>query len=243
MDNNDKFKTKILPFEQGLLVTYFFINAFEDYLAARLLLLNGRLPQGCVLATTAIEKYFKGMLMSHGTTSPKHHDISARAFKSSMENKFKKIHDKINWEFVAFLARAYRLRYLDDLEKEYSIVIVRAKTLAELDFIVSNIEESFKIVNPKLGERENKYTYMKNTKSPNLVDFNFHLTGIEKTPFVQQVDDVYEFRKITNGEILEINYRTDKIIDDGKFLYDAVKPKEDAPMQSFSLCFEPINIE
>lgn len=241
MNEKIKYKTKLLPFEQGLLVSNFFLTAFEDYIAARLLLINGLLPQGCIMANTSIEKYFKGLLISQGVIAPKHHDISAQTFKNSIKNKFKKIYDIINWEFIEFLAKSYKIRYLDSLEQGYNIAIIRAKTLAELDYIVCFVEENFQIIYPKFTERDNKYRHLINEKDPKLLNYNFHLLKYDKNKFIQQVDDVFEFRKMTNGEVLEIRYRTDKIINDGKFLYEAIKPKQDNPLRSFSVCFEPIN--
>lgn len=241
MNKEIKYKTKTLPYDQGLLVSNFFITAFDDYIAARLLLINGLLPQGCIMANTSIEKYFKGLLASQSVTAPKHHDISAPTFKKSIKNKFKKIYDIVNWEFIDFLAKSYEIRYLDSLPREYNIAIIRAKTLAELDYIVCAIEENFKIIYPKFTGRDNKYRTMINENDPKLLNYNFYLLKYDKNEFVQQVDDVFEFRKMTNGEVLEIRYRTDKIKNDGKFLYEAIKPKEDNPTQSFSVCFEPIN--
>src|SRR5580704_13560665 len=42
------------------------INAYDDYIASRFLLNNGYNMQGAILASTAIEKYLKAMLVCIG---------------------------------------------------------------------------------------------------------------------------------------------------------------------------------
>lgn len=46
--------------------------AYKDYVAARVLLLADLLPQGAVLASTAIEKYIKAILAFRGNVSHGH---------------------------------------------------------------------------------------------------------------------------------------------------------------------------
>ena len=50
-----------------------FLNiAYKDYLGARVLLNSGLLPQGAVLASTAVEKYFKAILSFGGSEARGH---------------------------------------------------------------------------------------------------------------------------------------------------------------------------
>ena len=46
--------------------------AFDDYIAARVLIRAGLLPQGAILASTAIEKYCKTVLAFQGQSNPGH---------------------------------------------------------------------------------------------------------------------------------------------------------------------------
>ncbi len=216
----------------------FFITAYEDYIAARQLLINELLIQGCILANTSIEKYFKGMKAILGEEIPRHHDITVRKFKNTLKNKFGSIYQVINFEFIEFLAKCYQLRYFDEIENNYSIAIIRAKTLAELDFIVKHIENSFSFREPGKEAAENRFTLEKNEKNPKLWDFNHILHGIDKQHYIEKPDKVYEFRKLHNGQIMQVHYVTDQIKDDGKFIYEAIKPKAEDP-KSFTLCFTP----
>jgi HEPN domain-containing protein len=45
------------------------LMAYEDYITSRFLLNNGHTLQGAILASTAIEKYFKAMLVTLGPRS------------------------------------------------------------------------------------------------------------------------------------------------------------------------------
>lgn len=238
-----KFKkqvTKKIPALQGKKANEFFISAYSDYLSARLLLLNGHLVQGCILANTSIEKYFKAIKVILNEPIPKHHDITVRKFKNTLKNKFKSIHDIINFEFLVFLAKVYPLRYLEDILEDYSITIIRYKTLAELDQIVYHIEETFKIDVNNTGKFERKYQTDMQTKNIYLTKLNYILNGKLKKQIIEQNDLVYEMRRIPHSGIFELIYQTSEIIDDGKFLYEAFKPETSYPASQFKLCFKPL---
>ena len=228
-----------IPYNQGQIVLGFFITAYDDYIASRQLLINDLLIQGCVLANTSIEKYFKGMKAILGEEIPRHHDITVNKFKNTLKNKFNKIYQLINFEFIEFLAKSYKLRYFDEIDNDFNIAIIKAKTLAELDYTVNEIEKSFKIRDPRKEDFENRYTMDINNKNPKLWNYNYYLNGIEKQLYIERPDNVYEFRKLNNGEIIQVHYFTDKIINDGKFIYEAFRPVVDDP-RSFTLCFTPL---
>lgn len=236
----NKVRSRNMPYMQGQNALNFFITAYEDYIAARQLLINDLLIQGCILANTSIEKYFKGMKAILGEEIPMHHNITVRKFKNTLRNKFTSIYELINFEFLEFLANCYKLRYFDEIECNFSIAIIRTKTLAELDFIVGNIENSFSFREPGMEAAENRFTLDKNEKNPKLWDFNHTLHGINKQHYIEKPDRVYEFRKLHNGQIIQFYYVTDQIKNDGQFIYEAFKPKPDDP-KSFSLCFTPLS--
>nr|WP_320023319.1 hypothetical protein [uncultured Draconibacterium sp.] len=233
-------RTSELPIEQGLTVVGFFITAYEDYIAARQLLINDLLIQGCILANTSIEKYFKGMKAILGEEVPRHHDITVNKFKNTIKNKFGRLYQLINFDFIKLLAKSYKLRYFDEIDDDFNISIVKAKTLAELDYLVSEIESSFNFRYSSQTNGTRKYTEDMASKNPLLWNYNYYLNKTDKTHFIERPDKVYEFRKLSNGQIMEIHYVTDQIINDGKFIYEAIKPKMDDP-KSFTLCFAPMN--
>lgn len=234
-------RSKKLTREQGNLVNGLFINAFEDYIAARLLLINGLLSQGCILANTAIEKYFKGMIAILGEKIPRHHDISVKRYQNTIKSNYRIIHKIINYEFIQFLAKTYKLRYLDEVEENFNLTIIKNKTLAELDYIVKNIEERFKITSTTKPDGKKMYEDYKDNKNPYLYMNNYYLIKQDKKQFIEQRGIVYEIRKFSNGSVMQMTYYTDEIIDDGKFIYEALKPKsEDPENRDFTFCFKSL---
>ena len=86
--------------------------ADKDYVAARRLLLNAYLPQGAAMANTALEKYFKTLLMFVGKEIPRSHDIVF--LRESILASFPNLKD-VDGNFLKVLGKAYRLRYPDNL--------------------------------------------------------------------------------------------------------------------------------
>jgi len=116
-------------------------SADEDYLAARLLLLNGYLKQGTIFSNTAIEKYLKTIIFAFGDVIPKEHDtlklygiVSAKAPELKV----------INVGFLLLLSKAYHVRYTDQLPIGYNIHLDQIKLLAELDRTVFILRKDFK---------------------------------------------------------------------------------------------------
>lgn len=225
--------------EQQILVRNYFINAYDDYLGARILLRNGLLQQGAILANTAIEKYFKGIMTILNVPVLRKHDISIKKYENTLRSRFRKLHDFINFKFIKLLSQCYSLRYLDDLEDNFNITIIRLKTLAELDFTVGKIEENFKIGNIS---NINKFEHDKINSVSELLDENFYLKSIDKTNFIEQNDKILEFRLMPNKETVHIYYLSDKIINDGQFIYEALKPSQSNPEKEFTLNFIPTKI-
>lgn len=56
--------------------------------------MKDQLSQGCILALTALEKYFKAMKVIMNESVPKHHDITVRKFLNSLKNNFPRLFKK-----------------------------------------------------------------------------------------------------------------------------------------------------
>src|SRR5438270_1208637 len=116
--------------------------AFDDYLAARILLLT-RLPvQGAILACTAVEKYCKAVLAFRGNASRGHlkaaHWNCLRNFDPSLYKTF-------NLEFFALLRKCYELRYPRDVKPGFNLVIRTREVIAELDWTALSIHQRFQM--------------------------------------------------------------------------------------------------
>jgi len=117
-------------------VVDFLSAAYDDYLAARVLLNSGLLLQGAIFASTAIEKHLKALLAFSGNVSRGHlktaHINAAKAFDPRLANE-------LNEEFLRLLQRAYRTRYSDTLGVDFNLVIASREFLAELDYTVHRL--------------------------------------------------------------------------------------------------------
>lgn len=234
-------KTIKLNNEQKHLVFSFFIAAYKDYISARILLNENQLSQGCILALTALEKYFKAMKVIMNESVPKHHDITVRKFLNSLKNNFPRLFKKVNLEFINLLSDVYVLRYLDDVPEGYNIVLINRKVLAELDYTINEIEVSFDIRDAKNNLLERGYQSALKRKEDKLLQNNYIALNLDKTSYIEQDSLVYEMRKMPNKEIMEVFYITDKIKNDNIFKYDALVPTGGFPTSSFSFAFIPKN--
>ena len=231
-----KTKTLTLSAEEGQLVIYYFISAYSDYLGARTLLSKGLLSQGVILANTSIEKYFKGILTSVNVPVSKRHDISIKKYDNTIKNRFRRLHNTINWEFVKFISMTYEMRYLDDLKPGYGIAIARLKTLAELDSLVCEIEKSFQI---GASDKPNRYKSDVDKLNPILYDLNHHLLKQDKTLYIEQLDQVHQFGIMSPKLPVQIEYIAEDIKNDGKFLYEAMSSSVSDLIYRPRMCFTP----
>lgn len=101
------------------------------------LVLNAFLVQGASLSNTAIEKYLKAVYIVRGTTFPRTHNI----LQFSCMVRFAPLHEG----YLRALAKAYRLRYPDDLPVGFNIGLSQSQMLAELDTSVYRIRGGFQI--------------------------------------------------------------------------------------------------
>jgi hypothetical protein len=116
--------------------------AYRDYLAARVLLNAELLPQAAVLASTAIEKYMKAVLAFRGNESHGHLKVAHWRAALNFDPRLSSI---LNPDFLLLLQKSYKLRYVDDLEVGFNLVIASREFLAELDNAALMMQESFRL--------------------------------------------------------------------------------------------------
>src|SRR4051794_14414159 len=115
-------------------------NAFQDYLAARILFLNSMVLQACILSAQSIEKFLKMILDVNDLPSSKNHEIfNLFNFlkKRLTGQKEQQLLSKINSEYLLVLSELYQSRYLGECNPGFNYVILKNKFLAELDFLFS----------------------------------------------------------------------------------------------------------
>jgi len=216
---NKKFEN---PFDIAKARNYLDVG-FRDYVAARVLINNGLLLQGTILASTSVEKYFKSILTLNEIASHQHLNVElcnkVKIFDPTLYNAF-------NSSFLEILIRCYKLRYIDDVPDNFSIVLMQYPLLAELDYIISKIEEKINIFQDgkklELGYRQN----WKN-KNPEFVTNNYIYLGVSKNKFIEsQESKVHCLRLDANLGFqrtnIEVYYTAEKQPHDGNFSKDFV---------------------
>ena len=118
--------------------------AYSDYIAARILLNKDYTLQGVILASTAIEKYFKALVaICTGRKIHVHMDRFDKIQKIIEETEYKTVIDCIDSRFIDILGKAYKLRYYDNVSESYSVGFFKNQFLGELDGAVALFEKIF----------------------------------------------------------------------------------------------------
>lgn len=203
--------------------------ADADYLAARRLLTDGLLLQGAALANTAIEKYLKALLSLHGEKVVRVHDplLIYRKVKecgSSLE---------LDEKFLELLGKSYRMRYPDDIEDGYNLVLSQALLLDALDRTVKSISDRVVVGNLD-GAVERKLDLLVEQKAPQLCSLNTALGSITKDALLSQPSQVFECRFLL-GNYMGAEYITERI-EDNSFGREAFIQKSD---RTFQLAYLP----
>lgn len=212
--------------------------AYRDYLAARHLLCGNHLLAGAIMASTAVEKYFKCILSILSEPCRGH---LSKTHVDSLSRRDPELLSPSHREFSAFLEHVYLTRYFDSLPDDFSVVVPRLKILAELDELVDRIEQRIAFrgsEDTKMMPR--RYQSERDDRSRDLCLSNHVITGEDKTRFVEQRDYVFELRTFANMNAFECLYLTDEVRNDGVFMEQGLVPTGNHG-QSFSLRYTPVD--
>ena len=85
---------------------------YRDYIAARFLLNNQLVIQGLTLASTAIEKYLKAIIVLHVKENDKYHYHfdNFTKLKAILSKSYKDVTTDFDPVFIAILEKAYKSR-------------------------------------------------------------------------------------------------------------------------------------
>jgi HEPN domain-containing protein len=204
-------------------VIRFLNDGFNDYAAARVLLLNGLLQQGAILASTAVEKYFKAMLATHGNESRGH---LKKAQWKAVHNKYPNLFVKLNISFLELCQKCYLLRYTEDVPHHFNVAIAAREFLAELDHTLLLMERTLVRANEAGQPVKTRFEQMMESKDERLLKENHVLVQQVKEAFVYGAPQmVYELRRIANGVIVEVGYSSRSVPEDLSFTRQALVPK------------------
>ena len=184
--------------------------ADSDYLAARYLLLESMVVQGCILANTAIEKYLKALYAHLEIPIPHTHAVQALYCKVTASGKSTL---GLNEAFLKLLQKAYGLRYPDELPDGFNIALNQMKLLAELDRTVSAITKGF-----AFREGATDFVLERAAKSGDrrYGTRNVVLNPDQTSDFFAGNSQSFEFR-IHKPLVINVEYLSPGVEDDGLF--------------------------
>jgi HEPN domain-containing protein len=203
-----------------------------DYVAARLLLLNGLLVQGAASANTAIEKFLKAAVSYSGLAIPHSHDVEKiyTKMRSSQSTDL-----ELNGSFLRLLCKAYKLRYPDQLEKDFNIALNQARLLAQLDRSVLEITQRFRFTrNGKIIPTVLEQAAA--TQDSRYLHGNVAVDPSKTAQLFADPSHSYDLRNV-NGQVLEVYYQSHSQQDDLVFDLQGFFPKSD---RDFELAYRPI---
>jgi HEPN domain-containing protein len=196
--------------------------ADNDYVAARLLLRQGLLTQGAILANTALEKYMKSISIALNINIPRScHDITK--LYSPIIEEIPRL-KTLNEEFLGLLFKTYQLRYPDGLKAGFNIVLNNVSLLAELDKSVFEIKKGLRVERASKKIVTTIFDMWKEAAWDGLVGDNCYFGTTNRAELFNRTSTYYEFRFFSSGNIMEITYRS-KIQDDGKFMHEGIRAK------------------
>ena len=205
--------------------------ADADYISAQHLLLNDLLVQGANLSNTAIEKYFKTILVLAGSPFQKVHDVCTLCQKLRQTE----ISPRVNQEYLAVLVKAYELRY-PDLDPGYNIYLNRTKLLFALDETVYEVRKCFKLAR-RVGEATTRIDLCLKERNKLLLEKNCFFGGYDRKQLFAEESTCYELRVVGTNRVQEATYRVPSIPDDGIFNIKALDPGTDG--KTFRLVHTP----
>jgi len=206
---------KALPLgHEGLTSAHFRQLAFVDYLAARLLLLNGMPLQALILASTCVEKYLKAVLATRGKMTKTH--LDSEDFLSIFRSEGLNVHEYLSEDFVRYLGRSYQLRYIDATTGPLSVAVEGQKLLAELDYTVSQFNQRIRMFRDGVLQEVDYQVAVRN-HDERVWRGNYLLNGIDKTEFVTTPGLFWCGIVRPMNTVLELQFKFYRARDNGNF--------------------------
>jgi len=115
---------------------------YRDYIAARFLLNNDFIVQGLTLASTAVEKYLKALIVLtlKGKERYNYHFDRLSKLTEILEKNYYDVTKKFDPFFLSILEEAYKIRYYDTLKGPVKIGFYLNQFIGELDSTIHFFE-------------------------------------------------------------------------------------------------------
>lgn len=204
-------KTSATP--NGRIILGYLGLAHSDYLVARHLLRSGFLEHGAMMAATAVEKHLKAVIGVHGLSRSEHLGSS---LYNLVRNCQPALYNALDFDFIKFLAKAYKLRYATVSAPGLAIVINQYRTLFALDATIAKVDIGFKIIeNGKTLPTPFQQCVVSNNLQ--LLDDNIALRSELLRELTQRSNKVLELRIENDYSGLRVEYETEGVNMSGLF--------------------------
>ncbi|PWB27299.1 hypothetical protein [Flavobacterium sp. HTF] len=134
---------KSITFMEKLSTGYSFTElGYRDYIAARFLLNNHYIVQGLTLASIAVEKYLKAIIVFNLQEREwyNYHFDKFEQLKNLLVKVNSDVTQKFDPVFVAILEKAFKIRYYDKIEKPIFMGFYINQFIGELDYTIDYLE-------------------------------------------------------------------------------------------------------
>jgi hypothetical protein len=116
------------------------------------------------------------------------------------------------------------MRYPDDLEPGFNLVLSQPKLLTELDFSVHEVRKGFTFART-LGKLTESYLdALTKVKDEALLKENSAFTVVARAEIFTRMRQCYELRVLPEGNFIEATYETSGMKDDRDFNQTALRP-------------------
>jgi len=163
--------------------------AYNDYIAARVLLNNGLEIQGATMASTAIEKYIKVVLAFHGKSKNVHLDKMADLVKL-LNNCYFDVTTLMDKAFLEIIENVYKVRYIDKIPDSITFGFFLNQFLGELDYTVFLFENNIisGMTDATGNQIKTQYHRAVESKDNHLFQNNYILNGQSKVEYMTMED-------------------------------------------------------
>lgn len=162
---------------------------YRDYIAARFLLNNHFIVQGLTLASTAVEKYLKAVIVFNLQEREwyNYHFDRFEKLKSLLAKVNRNVTEEFDPLLVEILEKAFKIRYYDKLEKPIYIGFYINQFIGELDYTI-NYLENFILNTQSAGQSITDYSKAVRNNDPNLYTNNYILKNENKKKYMEKPD-------------------------------------------------------
>lgn len=191
---------KSISYTEKLTTAYNLIDlGYRDYIAARFLLNNHFVIQGLTLASTAVEKYLKSLIVLTSKEEVKYyyHLDNLKKLKNILSKNNIDITNKFDPVFLNVLEKAFKIRYYDKINEPITIAIFINQFIGELDYTI-DFMETF-VLNTQ--NSITPYRTAIKEKDRHLYKNNYILNKENKKDFMEKPDEGFSIQISTSSAL------------------------------------------